>query len=130
MQAETALNNVTDWTAVFCQLASLHLTDPLFHASNFAKLPTKLIADMLTHGHEDMQRRANATSVSTAKLAVVVSSALGAKGPQLKIDQFLPYDLSKGGSALEASTREALQWALKNEKLPAAIVGMIGAELG
>ena len=125
-----ALNNATDWTMVFCQLASMHLADPLFHASNFARLPTKLIADLLSHGYEDMQKRTNAASVSTAKLAVVVSSALGGKGQQLKLDQFLPYDLSKGGDSLPLSTKEALQWVLKHEKLPAAIVGMIGAELG
>jgi len=114
---------------VFCQLTSLQLSDPLFQAANFARLPVKLLADVLQHYYATMQRRTNASSVSTAKLAVMVCSALGGKGNKIKLDQFLPFDLNDGNESIKQSTKEALQWALKNEKLPPTIVGMIGAEL-
>lgn len=130
MQADETINNSTDWTGVYCQLASLQLPDPLFHACNFARVPVKLIADVLEKSYKILHARTNAASVSTAKLAVVVMGALGAKGSKVKLDQFLPYEVDDGTSSLRSSTKEALEWALKNEKLPAAIVGMIGAELG
>lgn len=84
---------------------------------------------MLEHFYETLQKRTNAASVSTAKLAMVVCSALGGKGNSTKLDQFLPFELDNGNSSLKQSTRDALQWALKNEKMPPAVVGMIGAEL-
>jgi len=114
---------------VYCQLASLQLSDPLFQVNNFARLPVKLIADVLEKGYKAMQSRTNAASISTAKLAMVVMGALGSKGGKVKLDQFLPYEFDDGTSTLKASTKDALEWALKNERLPAAIVGMIGAEL-
>ena len=114
---------------MFCQLTSLQLSDPLFQAANFSRLPVKLLADVLKHYYETMQRRTNASSVSTAKLAMVVCSALGGKGNRNKLDQFLPFELGNDSESLKQSTKEALQWALKHEKMPPAIVGMIGAEL-
>ena len=89
----------------------------------------KLLADVLEHSYETLQKRTNAASVSTAKLAMVVCSALGGKGNRTKLDQFLPFELENSNSGLKQSTKDAMQWALKNEKLPPVIVGMIGAEL-
>jgi hypothetical protein len=129
MQADETINNGTDWTEVYCQLLSLHLNDPLFQAKNFSKLPIKLLADVLEKGYKAMQMRTNAASISTAKLAMVVMGALGGKGSRAKLDQFLPYELDDGTSTLRASTKEALEWALKNQKMPTVVVGMIGAEL-
>lgn len=107
----------------------MQLTDPLFQASNFARLPVKLIADVLEKSYRTLHARTNAASVSTAKLAMVVMGALGGKTNRAKLDHFLPYELDDGTSTLKPSTKEALEWALKHEKLPSAIVGMIGAEL-
>ncbi len=76
-----------------------------------------------------MQSRTNAASISTAKLAMVVMSGLGAKANKNKLDHFLPYEIDNGSSSMKSSTKAALEWALKNEKMPAAIIGMIGAEL-
>jgi hypothetical protein len=101
----------------------------LFYANNFNRLPIKLLADVLEYGYKTLQARTNAASVSTAKLAVVVMQALGGKSNKAKIESFLPYELSDGTSALKASTKEALEWALKHKQMPAAVVGMIGAEL-
>jgi len=105
------------------------LPDPLFHASQFHRLPTKLLSDVLKHSYEAMQQRTNASSVATAKLAVVVTSALGGAANAAKLDNFLPFDIDKGDHGMKQSTKDALKWALKHEKLPPAIVWMIGAEL-
>ena len=87
------------------------------------------MADVLEQGYKNLHSRTNAASISTAKLAMVVMGALGTKGNKVKLDQFLPYELDDSFSTMKPSTREALEWALKNEKMPPAIVGMIGAEL-
>jgi hypothetical protein len=42
----------------------------------------------------------------------------------------LPYEIKKGSNDLQPETIEAMKWALKHEKMPAAIIGLIGAELG
>jgi hypothetical protein len=91
-------------------------------------LPVKLLADVLEHSYAVLQQRTNAASVATAKLALVVCSALGGKGSKPKLDQFLPFETNNNDD-IKQSTKEALQWALKNEKMPHVIVGMVGAEL-
>lgn len=107
----------------------MQLTDPLFQSRNFSRLPIKLLADVLKYHYEAMQKRTNASSVATAKLAMVVCSALGGKRMKVKLDHFLPFELDDDKQSIKQSTKDALQWALKNEKMPPAIVGMIGAEL-
>jgi hypothetical protein len=107
----------------------LQLPDPLFQASNFSRLPIKLLADVFAYHYEVMQKRTNASSIATAKLATVVCSALGGKGAKVKLDHFLPFELDDGKQSIKQSTKDALQWALKTKKMPPVIVGMIGAEL-
>lgn len=110
-------------------MTSLELSDPLFHAQNFSRLPVKLLGDVLKYYREAMQRKTNASSIATAKLATVVCSALGGKGMKPKLDDFLPFEMGNSSQGLKQSTKEAMQWALKHEKMPPAIVGMIGVEL-
>jgi hypothetical protein len=129
MQAEYALENRTDWTDIFCQLMSFQVPDPLFSAANFSRIPVKLLGDVLNYNYMAMQKRTNAASVSTAKLTMAVYSALGTKGNKHKIDHFLPFELDQDDSVMKKSTKEAMQWALKHEKMPPTIVGMLGAEL-
>ena len=114
---------------MYCQLAALNLPDPIFHAENFARLPVRLISDVLESNAKITKMRMNANSVSTAKLGVMVASALGGKSNKAKITDFLPYELEDDESVITESTREALKWALREQKLPAAIVAMLGSEL-
>ena len=72
----------------------------------------------------------NAQSISTAKLSGLVFSALSGKGKKPSLEYFLPYEIRKGSNDLQPETIEAMKWALKHEKMPPAIVGLIGAELG
>lgn len=105
------------------------MADPIFHVNNFARLPVKLLSDVLNYNYLTMQKRINAKSVSTAKLTMAVYSALGSKGNRHKIEHFLPFELDQDSRTMKQSTKEAIQWALKHEKMPPAIVGILGTEL-
>lgn len=73
--------------------------------------------------------RANANSVATAKMGAMVASALGSKNNQVKVSDFLPYEMEEDNTSVSERTKEVLKWALKTQKLPAAIVAMVGSEL-
>lgn len=123
------LNTATDWTFLYCQLAALNLPDPIFHASNFARLPVRLITDVLENGAKTARMRINANSVATAKMGAMVASALGGKGVKVKVNDFLPYEMDSKEVSVSEATKEVLKWAVKTQKLPAAIVAMVGSEL-
>lgn len=106
------------------------IADPAFQADRFGKLPVLFLREVLETISETRRQHINAHSIATAKLSSVVVSALGGKGAKHKLDDFLPYELPKTSTNLKDSTKAALVWALKNEKLPPSIVGLIGAELG
>lgn len=123
------LNTATDWTFLYCQLAALNLPDPIFHASNFARLPVRLITDVLENGAKTARMRINANSVATAKMGAMVASALGGKSVKAKVNDFLPYEMDSKEVSVSEATKEVLKWAVKTQKLPAAIVAMVGSEL-
>ena len=91
-------------------------------------MPIRLLQTMLEQASTEQQRLINAHSMSTAKLAVTVVGALGGKTARAKVDDFLPFEQDKP-NGISSETKEALQWALKNHRLPPVIVGLIGAEL-
>lgn len=124
------INRSTDWAGIYCQFLAFSIADPLFHAERFGKAPIKLIQACLLSLSETRKEQTNASSVATAKLSSLVYSALGGKGAKPKLNDFLPYELSKDNDGLKESTIAAMKWALKNEKMPPSIVGLIGAELG
>lgn len=84
----------------------------------------------LRHLVEAHQERTNADSVATAKLAMLVYSALGGKTNKAKMSDFLPYEVKKDDNGLKESTINAMRWALKHHKMPPSIIGLLGAELG
>ncbi len=120
---------ITDWGSLYARIACLNIPDPLFHAANFARLPLKLLRVLLETSIQQRQHEANADSVTTAKLACLVYGALGGKKSSVTVESFLPYEKPKTNNGLSDTTIAAMQWALKNEKLPPAIVGILGAEL-
>ena len=123
------MQSATDWTFLYCQLAALNLSDPIFNASNFARLPVRLITDVLENNAKVSRMRVNANSIATAKMGAMVASALGSKGAQVKVSDFLPYEIEDKEDGPTESTRQALKWALRTQKLPAVIVAMLGSEL-
>lgn len=123
------LEGGTNWTNVYCQLAELHLSDPLFHAENFGKVPVALIYDLLENHHKTLKMQVNANSISTAKLGTVVISALGGKQAKAKLDDFLPYPREDKEDTLSEKTKDAVKWALKTQHLPPQVVALLGSEL-
>lgn len=110
-------------------MIALGAHDPIFNAQNFPRLPIKLIEATANVLSKEKQNIINASSVSVAKLSCLVYSALAGKKQSADVRAFLPFEMPKSASAAAESTIAVLKWALKNEKLPPAIVGMIGAEL-
>ena len=114
---------------MYCQLAALNLPDPVFHASNFARLPVRLITDVLDNNAKISRMRTNASSVATAKMGAMVASALGGKGNQVKVADFLPYEMEEKENGPSETTKAALKWALRTQKMPPVIVAILGSEL-
>jgi hypothetical protein len=79
---------------------------------------------------ENKQETINAQSIATAKLSSIVINALGGKKAKIKMEELLPYELKKPSNGIKPSTIAAMKWALKNEKMPPAVIGLIGSELG
>lgn len=127
---DQAINRSTDWTEVYCRFLALSIGDPLFHAQKFGRLPVQFLKTCLRHLVEAHQERVNADSVATAKLAMLVYSAIGGKTGKAKISDFLPYETKKEDGGLNQNTISAIQWALKHHKMPPSIIGLLGAELG
>lgn len=92
-------------------------------------MPIKFLQAISETLVEQKQQSANANSISTAKLSCLVYSALSTKKSGPPIESFLPFEKATKPEGLKDSTIEAMKWAIKHEKMPAAIVGMIGAEL-
>jgi hypothetical protein len=122
-------SQTTDWTDIYCRIATLGLSDPLFHASSFKRVPIRLIVALLNYQAKEKKQTINAQSISTAKLGMVVIGALAGKKAKTSVTDFLPFESEADPSGMQQSTVDALKWALKNEKLPPVIVGLIGVEL-
>lgn len=120
----------TDWMEAYACCIGFGITDPVFNLGNFHRLPVLFLKAILEEVAESRRQNINAKSIATAKLSSIVISALGGKSAKHKLDDFLPYEMPKTNKDLKISTKEAITWALKHEKLPVAIVGLIGAELG
>ena len=127
---DQAINRSTDWTGIYCRFLSFAIVDPIFHAERFGRLPVVFLQACLENLFETHKEQVNAQSISTAKLSGLVFSALSGKGKKPSLEDFLPYEIRKGSNDLQPETIEAMKWALKHEKMPPAIVGLIGAELG
>jgi hypothetical protein len=124
------VDSSTDWVAVYCRLQYFAIADPLLQAGRFGKVPIKFLMACLKNLSKEHQQNANATSVASAKLGMVVISALGGKNAKAKVQDFLPFEMPKDDTGLSTLTITAMKWALKNETLHPAVVGMLGAELG
>jgi hypothetical protein len=111
-------------------LLSFSIADPIFQAERFGKLPIAFLQTCLENWLEAHKEQVNAQSISTAKLSGLVFSALAGKGKKPSLEDFLPYEIRKGANDLQEETLAAMKWALKHEKMPPVIIGLIGAELG
>ena len=115
---------------VYARFLAFSIADPIFRAERFGRVPIKLLRVCIQHLVEDYQEKTNAGSVATANLSTIVIGALGGKRNSAKVEDFLPYKVKKQTNGLQDSTISAMKWALQNKKMPPAVIGMIGAELG
>lgn len=114
---------------MYFKVLSFGINDPIFHAKNFGKIPVAILHGALERLSKYENQTINAYSISTAKLGCLVYGALGGKTNKISIADFLPFEMPRAEKELKPSTIAAMKWALKHEKLPPAIIGMIGAEL-
>lgn len=102
----------------------------MFHAERFGKVPIVLLKRLIQIADQEQQQIINSHSVATAKLGMVVLSALGGGASnKAKIADFLPFEAPRPATSITAETEEVVRWALRTQKLPASIVAMLGAEL-
>nr|BAR25781.1 hypothetical protein [uncultured Mediterranean phage uvMED]BAR25817.1 hypothetical protein [uncultured Mediterranean phage uvMED] len=102
----------------------------MFHAERFGKVPIVLLKRLIQIADQEQQQIINSHSVATAKLGMVVLSALGGGASnKAKIADFLPFETPRPATSITAETEEVVRWALRTQKLPASIVAMLGAEL-
>ena len=98
----------------------------MFHAERFGKVPIVLLKRLIQIADQEQQQIINSHSVATAKLGMVVLSALGGGASnKAKIADFLPFETPRPATSIT----EVVRWALRTQKLPASIVAMLGAEL-
>lgn len=89
-----------------------------------------LLKRLIQIADQEQQQIINSHSVATAKLGMVVLSALGGGASnKAKIADFLPFETPRPATSITAETEEVVRWALRTQKLPASIVAMLGAEL-
>lgn len=93
-------------------------------------MPIVLLKRLIQIADQEQQQIINSHSVATAKLGMVVLSALGGGASnKAKIADFLPFETPRSATSITAETEEVVRWALRTQKLPASIVAMLGAEL-
>ena len=80
--------------------------------------------------HDKKRKIINSHSVATAKLGMVVLSALGGGASnKAKIADFLPFETPRPATSITSETEEVVRWALRTQKLPPTVVALLAAEL-
>lgn len=102
----------------------------MFHAERFGKVPIVLLKKLIKTADQEQQQIINSHSVATAKLGMVVLSALGGGASnKAKITDFLPFETPRPATSITSETEEVIRWALRTQKLPSTVVALLAAEL-
>lgn len=102
----------------------------MFHAERFGKVPIALLKKLIKTADDEQQQIINSHSVATAKLGMVVLSALGGGASnKAKIADFLPFETPRPATSITSETEEVVRWALRTQKLPPTVVALLAAEL-
>ena len=95
----------------------------------FARLPLKLIYELIRFGSEQQKRSANINSISTARLAGIVISIAKSfsneKSGDVNIDQLLPFPLNEDATVFIAETREVFKTLIAKRKLPVSVIASL-----
>ena len=95
----------------------------------FARMPLKLIYELIRLGSEQQKRKANINSISTARLAGIVigiaKSFSKEKSSDVNIDQLLPFPLNEDANLFIAETREIFKGLIAKRKLPVSVIASL-----
>ncbi len=122
-----------DVLALYLQLRCTPL-GPDYPKEVFIRTPIGLIGFLLKTCHDDEKRRANISSISTAKLTQVVISVAQAFGGgkdrnRSKISDFLPFELNAESSEVEERTKEILTKLIKSRRIPAHVIAALSPHI-
>lgn len=90
----------------------------------------KEIAYILKQWSEEEKRRANISSISTAKLShIVLQTAAAMSGSKekvrVKIEELLPFELEPESDEREDLTRQILSKLVKSRRIPAHVIAAL-----
>lgn len=90
----------------------------------------KEIAYVLKQWSEEEKRRANITSVSTAKLShIVLQTAAAMSGSKekvrVKVEELLPFELESEVNEREDLTRQILSKLVKSRRIPTHVIAAL-----
>ncbi len=125
----------TDWNRLYLRVATANIQDPKYHAENFGRLPLSHLSRTLDYIETRQQMECNLNSLSTARLASVVTAALsGRNARKVTATDFLPYDpdaidRDKRQSGLSAEGKKTLKMLLKTKRLPVSLFGLVMEDL-
>tara|TARA_B100000085_G_scaffold64292_1_gene57104 strand:- start:3277 stop:3603 length:327 start_codon:yes stop_codon:yes gene_type:complete len=95
----------------------------------FARMPLKLIYELIRLGSEQQKRKANINSISTARLAGIVigiaKSFSKEKSSDVNIDQLLPFPLNEDANLFIGETREIFKGLIAKRKLPVSVIASL-----
>ena len=94
----------------------------------------KEIAYILKQWSEEEKRRANITSVSTAKLShIVLQTAAAMSGSKervrVKVEELLPFELESATTERENLTRHILSKLVKSRRIPTHVLAALSPHI-
>jgi len=101
-----------------------------YDRSKFLRTPISEIRFILQKSGEEEKRQANISSISTAKLAhIVLQTAAAMSGSkekvQVKVENFLPFELESGNDTGDDLTREILSKLVRSRRIPTHVIAAL-----
>jgi hypothetical protein len=122
----------TDWNGIYLAINSSGFADPRFHADRFGRQPCRHIIRVLEEVHRRDRERANAVSITTARLAQIVQCAASMGKASTKLQEFLPYPLEVYDERprLSAEVAATLRELINQRAMPMAIMAFLMEDIG
>lgn len=101
-----------------------------YDRSRFLHTPVSVIQFILQKSADEEKRRANISSISTAKLAhIVLQTASAMSGSKekvkVKIENFLPFEPESGTNSRNDLTRDILSKLVKSGRIPTYVIAAL-----
>ncbi len=97
---------------------------------SFLRTPLKEVYTILEFVYEEEKRHANITSISTAKLALIVVQVAQAmsgskKDSKLSMDDMLPFALNEEQSTTQSETQELISKLTRQGRIPIHVIAAL-----